>query len=231
MRRVILISLGLAVSVTMLVAVFQQQNRLTTLKAERAQVLARLAGPAEIASPVAAASPPDIKPSSYSPLMELLKLRAEVSRLESRKRELAQVRAENERLRVQLASRGTNAPGAVALPTGYIRKSEAKLVGYATPEDTIQSFLWAIHNRNASSFLGAFGPEAAKQFEAQMQSPSSTEAFFKEADSLPGMHVIGKEAGDDSEVVLIVEIMPGDKPQPRIRFKQFEGQWKMVGGL
>ncbi len=163
--------------------------------------------------------------------MELLKLRAEVSRLESRKRELAQVRAENERLRVQLASRGTNVPGAAALSAGYIRKSEAKFAGYATPEDTIQSFLWAIHNRNASSFLGALGPEAAKQLEARMQSPSSTEVFFKEADSLPGMRVVGKEAGEDSEVVLMVEIMPGTESPARLRFKQFGGQWKLVGGL
>jgi len=64
-----------------------------------------------------------------------------------------------------------------------------------------------------------------------MQSRESIETFFNGAGSLPGMHIIGREAGENGEVVLKVEIMPGDETKPTIRFKQIGGQWKMVSGI
>jgi hypothetical protein len=231
MRRIPTISFAVAVGITMIVVVFLRQNRITTLKAERTHVLARLAAPAEASPTVDPADPADFKQNSRSPSLELLKLRAEVARLGNRKRELANAKVESERLHGQLATRGTNAPSGVTLPAGYIRKSEARFVGYTTPENTIQSLLWAIQNRDSTAFLQAFGSEMATQFETRMQSRSSIEEFFKEADALPGIRVVGKEVEDNGEVVLVVEIMPGQEPQPRIRFKQFGAQWKLVGGL
>ena len=230
MRRIIMLSLCFAVGVTMMVAVFLRQNRLATLKAEQAHVLARLTDPAEMSLPDAPANPQNVKQSSHSPSIELLRLRAEVTRLGNRKRELANARVENERLRIQLATRGKNVPGAVALPAGYIRKSEARFVGYNTPEETIQTMLWAIQNRDSVSFLQAFDPKQAKALSARMQTRLSAEEFFKQADSWPGIQVVGKEAGTDGEVVLIVELMPDNESPMRIRFKQFGGQWKMVEG-
>lgn len=228
-----MISLCFAAGVTTVRTVFLQQNRITTLKAEQAQVLVRLADPAEIPLPVAPANPQQVEESSHSPSVELLQLRAAVTRLGNRKRELANARVESERLHGQLATRGTNVSGAVALPAGYIRKSEAKFVGYATPEDTIQSYLWAIQNRDSSGLLRAFDPEIAKQLEATMQRRSSTEDFFDDGNDLPdGMHIVGKEASTDGEVVLLIEIMPGvELPHGRLHLKQFGGQWKLVGGL
>ena len=43
---------------------------------------------------------------------------------------------------------GTNSSSGT-LPPGYVRKRQARLVGYNTPEDTIQSFLWAVQNHDA----------------------------------------------------------------------------------
>lgn len=224
-----MISLGVAVGATMVVAVFLRQNRVTTLKAERAQILARLADPAAVPPTVAPAAPLNFKQNSHSPSIELLQLRAEVTRLGNRKRELANAQVESERLHGQLATRGTNAPSGVPLPPGYLRKSEARNVGYATPENTIQSLLWAIKNRDSLSLLQAFVPENAKQLKERMKSLSSTEDFFKEYEVLPGMHVLGKEAGADGAEVLTIEFMPGVAEQ--LTFQQFEGQWKLVGGL
>jgi hypothetical protein len=228
MRRGLTISLVVAIGGAMISAVFLRQNRITTLKAERTQVLARLADPAEVSPTVAPAEPLDFKQNSHSPSIELLKLRAEVTRLGNRKHELANARVESERLHGQLATRGTNAPGGVPLPAGYLRKSEARNVGYATPEATIQSLLWAIQNRDSSSLLQAFGPENAKELKERMQSPASTEAFFKEVEVWPGMHVLGRESGPDGTEVLTVEIIPGLESKQQLRFKQLEGQWKLV---
>ena len=230
MKKAILIVLTIGVCVAMTGAVLKQRDQLGELKAEQSKTLARLAAPVEVPQSVA---PANVQRSTHthSPSMELLQLRAEVARLGNRKRELASASVERERLHGQLATRGTNAAGAFALPAGYIKRSEAKFVGYNTPEETIQSLLWSIQNRDVAKFLGAFDSAKSKQFEARMRSRDSIEEFFKEAASLPGMHILGKEAGEDGEIVLIVEIMPGDEPQGRIRFKQIEGQWKMVRGF
>ena len=48
MRRALIISLGVAVSVTMMVVVLLRQSRVATLEAERAQILAQLADPAKV---------------------------------------------------------------------------------------------------------------------------------------------------------------------------------------
>jgi hypothetical protein len=169
---------------------------------------------------------------SHAPPIELLRLRGEVGQLERRKRELAGARPENERLRVQFATKGTNAPGGITLPAGYIKKSDARYAGYGTPEDTIQTMLWAIRDRNTKHFLQVFNPEMAKQLEAEMQRRGSPEEFFKEADAMPGLRIVSKEAGTDDTIVLIVEMLPGEETHSqKIRFKQFGGEWKLMSGL
>jgi hypothetical protein len=187
---------------------------------------------------VVISSAPQIKPSEavkitteqHSPSIELLRLRGEIGQLERRKRELAGARTENESLRNQLATRGTNASTGIALPPGYLRKTQAKFVGYNTPEDTLQSLLWAIQNRDKAGFLQAFDAEPAEEYAARMETPAALDEFFK-ASVLPGMQIVGKELGTaaDNEVVLMVQIMPGQEPE-RLGFKQAGGQWKLVSG-
>ena len=191
----------------------------------------RLAAPSEMPLAAVAAQTQRLAPGPATPSLELLKLRAEVAQLGNRKHELADARVESERLHGLLATRATNAPGDFSLPAGYIRKSDARLVGYTTPENTMQSLLWAVQNRDASGLLQAFDPENAKQLKERMQDPSSTDEVFKEFEVLPGMHVLGREAGADGAEVLTVEIMPGIESPVQLRFKPFEGQWKLVGGL
>jgi len=230
MQRAIVISLCLCVA--MLLGVIVQQGRLATLKNERAQVLAQISSRAETPPPVAPDKAPRVTQTSDSPSIELLKLRADVARLSNRKRELANVAVENANLQTQLASPGTNAPGTVALPAGYFKRSEAQFADYGTPEATMQTLLWAVQNRNTPNYLQAFDSNTAKQLFAQMQSNGFTEEFFKVADALPGMKIFGKENGTTpvDEAVLMVQIVPGQEPQ-RLRFKQFNGEWKLVGGL
>ena len=230
MKRIALIVLSLGACSAMMFAVLTQQNQLTELRTEQSRVLERQTT-AENEAVVPPTSGQSVAQKSHSPSMELLKLRGEVGRLSSRKRELAGAAAERVQHQRQTTTRQTNAPGVFKLPPCYIKRSEAKFLGYNAPEETIQSFLWAIQNRDAAKFLESLSPDQAKQFEISMESRESTEEFFKEANSLPGMHIIGREAGENGEIVLKVEIMPGDEPQPKIRFRQIGGQWKMASGF
>jgi len=220
------------VCVATLWGVWDQRNQLAGLRADQQQLLAQAAAnsaePPLPSQPGGAASETPVSTSAVTP--ELLRLRSEVTRLTERRRELTGVRAENERLRAQLASRGTNGPAGVQLPPGYMRKSEAKMVGYSTPDATLQSLLWAVQSRDLTNVLQAFAPERAEELRAQAgDSRQSVEEFFSKAAALVGMRMVKQEQqASDGSVAVEVEVLPGMPPE-RISFRQINGQWKIAG--
>ena len=140
------------------------------------------------------------------------------------------MRAENERLRTQLTSRDTNGSAGFQVPTGYIRKSEARMVGYNTPDNTLQSLLWAVQNHDLTKVLEAFAPERAQEIQARTrQSDQSAEDFFRDSAALVGMAVVGrKQDPNDGSLEVEVEMLPG-MPHEKIAFRQINGQWKIAG--
>ena len=231
-RRVLLIGFLLVVCLTTLWAVWGQRNQLAGLRAEQQQLLAQMAAKSSASPdiPEAGAASSETASSTLAVTPELLRLRSEVTRLTERRRELASVRAENERLRAQFSSRGTNGAAGFVTPPGYIRKSEARMVGYNTPADTLQSLLWAFRNRDLTNVLQAFTPERAEQLQANArQSDHSTEDFFRDSTAFVGMGFVGrKQNADDGSVDVEVEVMPG-MPHESFSFRQINGQWKIAG--
>ena len=232
MRRSLLIITCLTVCGVMLTVTSVRQRRLGSLKNQERELLAQTTEVPQVITETASAEVIASRTQQHTPSLELLRLRGQVGQLERRRRELAGVLNENEALRAQLANKGTNAPGGIPLPAGYLRKADAKFSGYNTPEATVQTMLWAIENRDTSRFVEVFNPEIAKQMEAEIQRRGSPEEFFKEADAMPGLRIIGREAGTDDTTVLLVEMIPGDEAQAqKLHFKQITGQWKLVSGL
>lgn len=157
---------------------------------------------------------------------ELLQLRAEVARLTQQQRDLAGARQENEKLRLQVEQRRTNR--AAARFTGaYIKKSEAKWLGYNTPEDTLQSFFWAMQNHDADKLFESFTTEiAARGKEEIAKSGRSLDELFKDKELPPGFSIANRQQNDDGSVQLEVRIFP-DLPGERFLFRQIGGQWKL----
>jgi hypothetical protein len=153
---------------------------------------------------------------------ELLQLRAEVARLSQQQRELAGAKIENEKLRLQLENRRTNS-AAGKIGGGYMRISEVRWLGYDTPENTLQSFLWATKNHDLGKFLEAFTPEAADRLKEMLQ--NSNQQVFGE--KLPPAYRISgwKENGTDN-VELEIQITP-DIPAVSFYFQRVSGQWKL----
>jgi hypothetical protein len=147
-----------------------------------------------------------------------------VGQLTEKKRQLANVQAENKQLHAQLAVRSTNVPaGTVALPPGYIRRSQAQFVGYGNPENTIQSFLWAIQSHDLTNVSRAFSPEIAEKFLRDMANKPDP---FVDVSALPGMRVVGQETMPDGRLNVEVEMSPNE-PGPKIPFRQVNGEWKI----
>ena len=213
--------------------VWRQREQLAELRAEQA----RLEAPAESAAkePAAAVKQPaaarvqETPPADTEVSAELLRLRNRVTQLGARQRELAGLTTEADRLRAQLALQQTNTPAGARLAPGYIRKAEARLAGYATPEDTLQTFLWALQQRDFTNLLQTMTPEVAQKLQTMVQqSGRSSEEFFKDSEALPGLGIRGRENLPDGSVQLQVEMVPGIPPE-KFLVRLVNGQWKLAG--
>ena len=159
---------------------------------------------------------------------ELLRLRSEVTRLTERRRELATVRGENERLRGEILSRSTNGAAAYRFPPDYVRKSEARMVGYKTPEDTLQSLLWAIRNRDLTNVLQAYVPERAQFLQTMLQKQDrSLEDFWSDETLAFGMRFVRQETNTHTGVLFVVGEMAPGVSGPCFYLRQTNGEWKI----
>ena len=211
-----------AVCLATLASALIQRQQLAGLRAEQQGLITQLGTAQDASSPAdRVTTSTTVSNSVTTPSLELLKLRSEVTRLTGRRRELAAARGENQHLRVQLAANRTNVSAANALPPGYLRRSEARFVGYNTPADTIQSLLWAVQNRDFTNLLAAFTPETARQMQQDKD-------FFENVSIIPGMHIKSQQQMPDGSIELEVEIVPGEPLPGRMRFHQINGQWKLV---
>lgn len=225
-RKLVTLSVWI-LSIVAVCGVLLQRQELTALQAQREQMPR---------SETPTAQPPSVVPDGFAASQntgspaelvssELLRLRSEITRLSARKRELGNVPEEGERLRARMASAETNAPSGLRLPPGYIRKAEAQFVNYSTPENTIQSLLWALQRHDLPRFLEALLPEEAQSMRNRIAMSGEAEAF-KGWDALPGMAVQSRHDLPDGTVELQVEIGPGLPPQ-KIQFRQLNGEWKL----
>jgi len=217
--RPFLICLSLTASVAMLGAVAIQRLQVVDLRAEQQQKLADATAPAETLPPPQVASYPSVS-------RELLQLRNQVGQLRRRRDELLPVRAEHDRLVLELAARATNAS---SLPRNFIRKSEARLVGYNSPEATLQSFLYAIRNRDLTNFFQAFTPEGVSQLKSQgLESPDRLEKLFDDSQDLIGLSILNQEQLQPDLIMANVQFLPG-LPPDKVFFRLINSQWKMDG--
>ena len=209
-------------SLVCLVAVFgvlTQQRELTSLRAEQKHVLGQLtAEPNESSQP--AALPPNDVPEAAGSNPELLQLRSEITRLTQRKRELAGVAAENDKLRGDVAARANRPGGRLLL------SSTARMAGYNTPEDTIESLLWALQHGDMTNFLQAFAPEVAQALPIQSQEVW-TNAMNEFHEQFTGLSILGRRELPDGRVELTVQLAGREEPEQPVHLKQVNGQWKL----
>lgn len=210
--------LGL-VAVAAVVWVITQQRDLTDLRAEQRRVLAQLAAEANESSRPAAPPANNVTETAASN-PELLQLRSEITRLTQRKRELASVLTEHDNLRAQLAAHKTGGGALLLIP------SKARMAGYNTPEDTMESLLWAIQHGDLTNFVQAFAPEVAQAL--PIQTPEAwTNAMNEFHQEFTALRILGRKELPDGGVELRVNLVGRDEAEQPLHFKQVNGQWKI----
>lgn len=224
-RRSVLTFLACLALAMSLGAMLHTRQKLHELRQQQA------AAPAQ---PTPAHSVPEaepVSPAQEGVPLELLRLRAEVTRLNAVKNDLnaAALRPSP----IAVAPGGHPQTNIVPLPPGYMRKSKAAFVGYSSVENTLQSFLWTIQNKDADRIVQAFTPDAGERLKGLIRQQGSEE-FFKQAEKIPGMFIKERQELEDGTTELKLEIIPGLSDGPSsssIKMKQVNGEWKIATPL
>jgi hypothetical protein len=91
----------------------------------------------------------------------------------------------------------------------------------------LQSFLWALHNRDSTNLLQALAPASAQQLQAEFQrSPEASRRLFEEMQAFIGFRVLEQRQSVDGSLNVKIEIVP-ELPPADIRFHLVNGQWLM----
>jgi hypothetical protein len=225
MKRILILLLTF-VCAGMLWAAWSKSRQLGELRVKESEMLASSAASSDNSAPSIDTSPgpSNAQPAENPNTPEVLRLRAEVSRLMRRKQELSGAVAENQKLKSQVAAIGSNSQS--NLPNDYLRKANAQNRGYATPQATIETFFWAVQSTNMNNVLETFTPETASEVQQTIRDdPQRADNFFKEF-ALPGYRILRTEPIGPDHVRLLLEIVPGIDPMP-IDAKLINGQWKL----
>jgi hypothetical protein len=192
-----------------------RRDRLDELRREHADhgtMQAVVQGPGLRVETTARESESQPIPLSPDETMELMQLRNRVATLRERQRAMAGVSNANVRLKEQLVALTNYSRGMG--PPGYIRRAQAQYRGAGTPEATLESFLWAIEQRNAEvlSTLLNFGDDAGDLG----QRKKHAEKFIEELDIIPGARIVGRTnpGPDRVELQLTFDPLEDRKDKP-----------------
>ena len=222
--RFLMLGLLAVGGVGLLVGAAKQRGQLASLQADQQQALDQLA--AAKAQAAAASAPPRASSAPLSPAekLELLRLRSEVTRLRQRQRDLANVQQTHTQLEAQAAARPGGAAAEPALPSGYLRRTQAQMVGFGTPASALQSMLWAVEHRDTNVLLQAWSPAMGAHLRSAV---ASGQDVFQDVGHIPGFLVRQQTTLPDGSVELQVEFIPGQAPV-KMQFRQQDGQWRMA---
>lgn len=159
------------------------------------------------------------------PSPELLELRSKVTLLMDQERALASVQREHDRLVAQLAARRTHRAHENVLPPDYIRASQARWEGMGTPENTVQSFLWAVRHHDRARLLRLLTPGAARQFSQQYR--NGMDKNIDAMSRLPGLRIFHQTRLPDGSIKARWEFLPRKPMPPPVRFRLMGGEWKL----
>lgn len=166
-------------------------------------------------------------------LADLLRLRNEVASLRERTNDLATLQAEYRRL--QSGRRGPSANGGSEEAAEPVPRESWAFVGYATPEATAQSLLWALREGNTNAYfayLNGLAPEQRAAIEREAARRGGPAAFAElgshETGSMADYRILRKVELSDDRVLL--QVQPGaGQPAQSFLMKKIGDEWKMGG--
>ena len=165
-------------------------------------------------------------------LDELLKLRGEVTQLREQTNQIGTLVDANQKLAASLKTSQTNIPKKKgpedALPQDIHPRNSWTFRGYSSPDDAIESMVWAQANGDRARFLAGMAPKLRAEWERQF---SETEVTDKDTSEF---RVLDRQILSDDLVMLTVytsqKLTTGDDfhKTENTFFQRVDGEWKVA---
>jgi hypothetical protein len=228
--------LALGAALVLLGAVFVERAFVEDLRVEREALLApgreaeRLARENEH---LAAVSVPEAELESLrAATRDLPRLRGEVRQLREQQRGLEKLQAENQRLADELKSSPKPRP-TLAEMEGYVARESWAHTGFATPEASLRTFLWAFSNGDFRQMAECLSPPEREKLLQRLGTMSEVERRRMAEEAGPFAKVKGyriaeiKPEGDD-RVTLTLQVAAGSEGL-KLPLRRYGQEWKLEG--
>jgi hypothetical protein len=163
-------------------------------------------------------------------LDELSKLRSEMARLRGQTNQIGTLLEANQRLAASLKDVKTSKEKRPedALPQDIHPNNAWMFRGYKSPDETLESMVWAQANGDKSRYLAAMAPELRAEWEKQFSEAALADSGILE------FRVLDRQIQSDDLVVLTISIAQKAQAGKIIHstqnafFKRIDGEWKVA---
>jgi len=169
-------------------------------------------------------------PLAETQLAELQSLREQVELLRHRTNEIATLRAEIDRLHSALSDAGisiADTPPDVPAEDIYPRENW-QFAGYDTPENAIESLMWAVSQGDAGSYTAGLAPDLFDQMQGELADGSFAEDGPFEMGNITGYRIVDRDMTSDSEVTITLYMDGENQTMPVVLHRTDDGPWTIV---
>lgn len=202
-------------------------------KALRTQ-LAELPGRAEAEAQANAARAVEVK-QLQAEAQDLLRLRAEVTRLRQSSKESEGLRAENQRLKAESqALKGSSAaasPATTSPTPGHFPRESWSYAGYQSPEAALVSALYSMQQGNARQYFESLTAEEQQRMSKVWENKTAEEISAKhmsDTSKITGMKILTSEQVAPGQMLMSVFI-EGIARTEKVSMRLVDGEWKFGG--
>ncbi len=228
----VLVAIGLATALALehqtLLAVREEQRGLQQQLDRVTELSARNERQANLP---AAAKP--AQPLASDPAGELLRLRAELSALRRLTNEFEDVENENAEAHAALDHYLTNAATPKVASADFWPRESWKFAGFATPDNAVQSSLWASDNGDVKALFDSTTGQFRQKLEKEYEGKSADEASIRamdEVSNLKSIQVINRDFQSEDTAVLTAAFEDGGQTHTtKLILKKVGNEWKMAG--
>lgn len=163
-------------------------------------------------------------------LAELRSLREQLEFLRHRTNEIASLRAEISQLRSALSDAGNpvaDTPPDVPAEDVYPRENWA-FAGYDTPENAIESLMWAVSEGDTDSYMAGLAPDLFDQMQGELADGSFAEDGPFEMGNISGYRIIDRDMSSDDEVTVTLYMDGENQIMPVVLKEGDDGRWTIA---
>jgi len=209
-----------------------QNQRLETLQRELADMQAQVD---HLTSKAAQANAPTPSEEDRSELLRLrnqaVQLKQATNELQRLRAQMQQLQAANQQMRTAPPTPATDASSNAPAATGPVPRESWAFAGYATPEATFQSAIFAMSQGDMQTFLASMTPEEAarmqKTFEGKTPEQISEEGK-RDMAKVASFQILNRQELGSDRVVLQVHAA-GEERVQRVIMQKVGEEWKWAG--